>query len=54
MLLMMAGLFLLFVITMTLAWYGKRHVSIALFVITLILCALWFWHHVSQPLNINL
>jgi len=51
---MMAGLFLLFVTVMMLAWYGKRQASIVLIVITLILCTLWFWHHVSQPLNINL
>jgi len=51
---MMAALFLLFVITMVLAWYGKKQVSIYLFVITVLLCALWFWHHMNDPLNINL
>ncbi len=51
---MMAVLFLLYVITMVLAWYGRKRESIYLFVITLVLSALWFWHHISDPLNINL
>ena len=52
-LIMMSGLFLLFVITMVLALYGKRQISIALFFLTLILCVLLFWHHVTEPLNLN-
>lgn len=51
---MMAALFLLFVITMVLAWYGRRKESIYLFLITLILCVLLFGHHMSVTLNINL
>jgi hypothetical protein len=51
---MMAALFLLYVITMVLAWYGKGRESIYLFMITLILCVLWFRHHITDPLNINL
>ncbi|MEQ9617870.1 MAG: DUF5993 family protein [Deltaproteobacteria bacterium] len=51
---MMAALFLLFVVTMLLAWYGKRRASIYLFFITLVLCALWFRHHITEHLNINL
>jgi len=51
---MMAGLFLLFLITMVIAWYGKKRASIAVFFVTLLLCALWFVHHISDPININL
>lgn len=50
---MMAGLFLLFAVTMILAWQGKKQVSIGLFLITIILCALWFMHHVTEPLKLN-
>jgi hypothetical protein len=51
---MMASLFLLFVIDMVLAWRGERAASMVLFFITFILCALMFWHHISEPLNIDL
>lgn len=51
---MMAVLFLLYVITMVLAWYGRERESIYLFVITLMLSALMFWHHIDDPLHINL
>ncbi len=51
---MMAVLFLLYVITMVLAWYGRRRESISLFLITLILCVLWFRHYITDTLNINL
>lgn len=51
---MMASLFLLFVINMMLAWYGKRLASILLFFITLILCALLFRQHITEPLSIDL
>lgn len=50
---MMAGLFLLFAVTMILAWYGRRQASIGLFFITIILCALLFIHHMTEPLNLN-
>jgi len=51
---MMAGLFLLFLITMLLAWSGFRQISIYLFIITLILGTALFLHHATSALNINL
>ncbi len=51
---MMAGLFLLFLIIMLMAWFGMRSIAIYLFVITLVLCTVWFLHHATSNLNINL
>ena len=51
---MMAGLFLLFVITMLFAWFGMRRVSLYLFIITLMFCVYWFLHHATETLKINL
>jgi len=50
---MMVLLFLLFAVVMVLAWKGKRKPAIALFLINLILCCLWFKHHVTDPLNLD-
>ena len=51
---MMVGLFFLFLITMLLAWFGFRQISIYLFIITLILSTALFLHHATTTLNINL
>lgn len=39
---------------MWLGWYGKRKPAIFLFLITLALVALWFKHHATSELNIEL
>lgn len=51
---MMAALFMLWVVAMILAWYGRKQESIYLSLITLLLTALWLWHHVDANLKINL
>lgn len=51
---MMVLLFFLFALTMLLAWFGKRKAAITLFLINLALCALWFKHHASDHINIEL
>lgn len=51
---MMALLFALLLITMLLAWLGKRKWAITLFVVALILTVFWFSHHITSHININL
>jgi len=51
---MMTALFLLFSIAMLLAYGGKRHASVVLFLISLGLCLIWFRHHITDPLSIQL
>lgn len=51
---MMVLLFLLFAVTMFLAWKGKRKPAVALFLINIALCALWFKHHATDHINIEL
>ncbi len=51
---MMTLLFILFGTSMWLGWNGKRKPSIFLFLITIALTAMWFKHHATDTLNINL
>lgn len=51
---MMALLFALLLITLCLAWYGKRRWAMSLFALTLILSTIWFGHHLTTHLNIQL
>ena len=50
----MMSLFLLFAVSMLLLWFGKKKYSFILYLITLVLCGLWFKHHVSDKINIDL
>ncbi|MFT4593195.1 MAG: Na+/melibiose symporter-like transporter [Phycisphaerales bacterium] len=51
---MMMFLFLLFAITMLLAWFGKKKTSVVTFIVTIVLCAFWFKHHATDTLHIYL
>jgi Family of unknown function (DUF5993) len=47
-------LFLLFLITMLLALGNREKLCFTVYGITIIVCVLWFSHHVSEPLAIQL
>ena len=49
-----AGLFLLFLVTMLLAWLGRRDHALILFGISLVLTVAVYFHHATDPLNIGL
>ena len=51
---MMALLFLLLTIEIILAWIGYRRTSFWLFIITLILAVIFFGHHITDHLNLQL
>lgn len=51
---MMASIFFLWFIVALFAWFGFRRVSMILFVITLVVASVWFNHHVTTPLKIDL
>lgn len=51
---MTALLFLLALAAMALAWWGKRHLSIAVALISIVVGAMWFWHHVTDAIKIDL
>ena len=51
---MMALLFLFLLVIVLVSWAGYRRTAIVLFFIVIILGALWFNHHVTEALNIDL
>jgi uncharacterized protein DUF5993 len=51
---MTAILFLLALTAMALAWWGKRHSSIAVALISIVAGVVWFWHHVTSAIKVDL
>lgn len=51
---MMALLFLLMLVVLSLAWLGKRRWAIAVFTVAFILTLFWFGHHLTSHLDIQL
>jgi len=51
---MMVAIFSLWFITTLFAWCGFRRVAITLFAIALIISSIWFHHHVTTALHIDL
>jgi hypothetical protein len=51
---MMAGLFLLFSVTLGFLFFGKKRETFYLLLITLFFCALMLWHHATDTLKVNL
>lgn len=51
---MMALIFLLLLVAIILAWYKHRRIAIGLFIIALVLAVIWFGHHVTSSLNLQL
>lgn len=41
---MMVLIFVLLLVSMLTAWLGRRRLTVSLFLITLLMAALWFWH----------
>lgn len=48
------ALFTLWFFVALFAWVGRRRSTIVLFVITLVLSCIWFQHHLTDTLHINL
>lgn len=51
---MMALIFLLLLVAVLFAVFGKRNWAIGLLIITLVLAGFWFAHHATSHLNIIL
>lgn len=51
---MMTFLFLLDTVAIIIAWLGQHKAGIVLFSVGLVLSVLWFWHHVTSHLQIQL
>lgn len=51
---MMALIFLILLISVILAWVGLRKAAIYCFAISMILAILWFIHHVTSSLGLQL
>ena len=51
---MIAGLFLLMLVTLVFAWIGMHRSAIGLFVVTLVLASCLFSFHMTTHLNIQL
>lgn len=51
---MMALIFLILLISILLAWMGARKAAIGCFVIMMLLAILWFLHHVTSSLSIQI
>jgi hypothetical protein len=51
---MMALLFIILFIATLLAWYGHRSYAQYTYVISLVLSVIWFLHHVTSSLAIQL
>ncbi len=51
---MMAGLFILLLISTSFAWLGKRKTAIFFYIVTLVLSTAVFLHHMTSTLNIQL
>jgi hypothetical protein len=51
---MMAFLYVLIVVSMYLAYRGKRKTAIILFFITIALSIFWFKYHITDHLDIDL
>lgn len=51
---MMVLLFLLITISFFLAWKGNYQLALLCFLVFLFLCVYWLYHHISDPLNIQL
>ena len=49
---MMSLLFLLIFIAYLLIHFDRRKAAMGLFFGTLLLSALWFWHHITDPLQL--
>jgi len=47
-------LFLLFLVTMVLALANREKLCFIVYGITIVACVLWFSHHVTEPLAIQL
>ncbi len=47
-------LFLLALLALALAWWGKRHLSIAVALVSIVIGAAWFWHHVTSAIKVDL
>lgn len=50
---MMAALFLLMTLTIAAVYFSSQKRVLTLFIVTLALCALMFWHHITETLQIN-
>ena len=51
---MTASIFLLLSIAICLAWYKHRKIAICLFLVSLVISVIWFGHHLTSSLNIQL
>ena len=51
---MTAVLFLLAFIALALAWWDKRHAAIGVSLVTIVLGVIWFWHHVTDSIRVDL
>lgn len=51
---MTALLFLLALAAVLGAWIGLRRLSLTAALVTILLAVAWFYHHVTDPLNIDL
>ena len=49
-----AALFLLFTVTMLVAWFGGRGTAMALFVVSLVATVAVYLHHATDTLQIGL
>ena len=47
-------LFILATASIVLSWFGHKKWAISLVILTIALCALWFNHHITDSLNIDL
>ncbi|MFC7780393.1 DUF5993 family protein [Legionella taurinensis] len=51
---MMAFLFLVLALVISLAWVGRRNLSLVTLAFALFLSAASFFHHITSQLNLNL
>lgn len=51
---MMLSIFLIYSLVTLAAWFGFRRAAIFLFIINLILSVIWFQHHVTESIHMQL
>lgn len=51
---MLPLIYFLQLIAIILAWYGSRKLAISSFYLSLLLCVLWFFHHMTDVIGLNL
>ncbi|MDF1759670.1 MAG: DUF5993 family protein [Coxiellaceae bacterium] len=51
---MMALLFLLDTVAIALAWCGQRKIALWVFFFSLLLSSVWFGHHITSHLQLDL